>query len=164
MNHRAASFTNTDWDDPTGQSQAQAVRWLWDQRYLKCDLEERAARNYAFYEGKQLHEWSNFHRQMKLPTHLRNLHDPNLQDYLVANVIKPLLIQKHSKFSRNEPIWNVPAFTVSMSGVGVMSSSAMRCSWVNPLQPSSSRRMSIPLPTWVIMPGQRSFTPAMTSL
>jgi hypothetical protein len=93
-----------DLRDPA--SCAQAMNWLWTQRTFKEPLEARTARNCAFYDGKQFYEWNNKKRQMVLPERYRDR-----QDWLIYNVIGPLLDQKLAKMSAKEPTWTVPAFT-----------------------------------------------------
>jgi len=105
------TFANTDWNDPTGRQQARAIDWLWEQRQAKNPFEERAARNYCYFEGKQLREWSEVVRQMVLPTRYRNMKTSEMEDCLVFNVCRYLLNQKLAKLSRSDPIWHVPSYT-----------------------------------------------------
>lgn len=110
MDLRCDLFTRTDWYDQTRRAQAQAVHWLFEQRYLKNEIEARASRNAAFYNGKQWLEWLPYQRQMGVPP-LQNSKDPLIQDRVTANVIGYLLEQKHASFARYEPLWSAPSFT-----------------------------------------------------
>jgi|GEM_PF-3580889 len=104
--------SRTNWRDPSGRDQAKVIDWLWEMREVKDALLERAARNHAFYEGRQLHEWSSYFKQMILPgRYQRAIVDHEHFDHLIFNVVKPLLNQKLAKFSRSEPIWRAQSYT-----------------------------------------------------
>lgn len=94
----------TDWNDP--RAIATAMKDIFEQRELKRDLEARAARNIAFYEGRQSWEWHEGRRQMVFPRRLKKV-----ADLLIYNIIKPLMVQKLAKMARSEPVWKVPSYT-----------------------------------------------------
>lgn len=94
---------SADWNDP--KQLGKCAQWLYAQRQLKDTMEQRTARNIAYYEGRQHYEWSRKYGTMRLPETKRD------QLLLVFNVIKPLIQQKLAKMVRLEPVWTVPAYT-----------------------------------------------------
>ena len=85
---------------------AEAVHFLWGQRYLKSSLEQRAAKNAAFLDGEQYLEFDPELRRLRVGDQYADA-----ENVLIYNIIRPLVQQKLARMAVEESVWSVPAFT-----------------------------------------------------